>query len=323
MTTTVDLPSLAHNADVVDILLAAYNGQAYLQAQLDSLLAQTYPHWRLLARDDGSNDDTPALLRAFQESNPDRVCLLADDLGRLGAGGSFGLLLRHSQANYTLFCDQDDIWLPEKIAQTLHAMQEMEHAYDSRFPLLVHTDLKLVDQDLNPIAASLWEYENLDPRRGDTLARLLIQNVVTGCTALINRPLRELALPIPSEALLHDWWLGLAAAAFGKIGYLSTPQVLYRQHRSNKVGARRWGIDYVYTKFLRPEAARRSLADTRSQAAAFAGRYQDRLAPEAYALVHAYANLDRMGPLERRWFLIRNGLLKTGFARNLGLLLWT
>jgi len=193
--------------DRIDILLATYNGAAFLEAQLESVVAQTHGDWRLIARDDGSTDRTPEILSAFQARHPGKVEILADGDGNLGLVRNFSRLLEHSDAPYAAFCDQDDVWIPEKLELSLAKMRELEREHGGDVPLLVFTDLEVVDEGLRVIDSSFWKYQKLDPKGGRCFSRLLVMNVVTGCSALANRSLARIAAPVPSQARVHDWWM--------------------------------------------------------------------------------------------------------------------
>ncbi len=160
----------------------------------------------------------------------------------LGACGNFSRLLEQADAPYVMFCDQDDVWLPDKIEITLAAMRELERQHGAETPLLVHTDLMVVDERLNRLGKSLWLFQCTEPQRLTKLNRLLMQNFATGCTVMINRALRDLAVPVPAEALMYDWWLALVATAFGRVAAVEDPTVLYRQHGRNDTGATRWSF---------------------------------------------------------------------------------
>ncbi len=300
------------------ILLATYNGALHLAAQFDSLLAQTHANWRLMARDDGSADATPAILADYQARFPDRITIVTDDGRRLGACGNFALLMAEADADYLMFCDQDDIWLPEKVERTLAAMRALERQQGAGTPLLVHTDLKVVDEGLQTVADSLWRFQHADPVKGGALNRLLVQNSVTGCTVMINRPLRDLAQPLPAGAVMHDWWLALTAAAFGAIGRVPEATVLYRQHRGNDTGARQWDAGYAGEQLTRLGEQRAVMARLQRQGAAFLDRYRDRLAPAQREMLEAYARLGSCNGLLRRWYLLRYRFFYTGLLRNLG-----
>ena len=316
-------------APAVDILLATYNGEAHLEPLLASIEAQTHSRWRLIARDDGSSDGTAASLDMFAARHGERVRIVRDDRGSLGARGNFAALLDVCDGPYAMFCDQDDVWLPDKVAVTLDRMRILEAARGADTPLLVHTDLTVVDADLTPIAASYWAYQRFVPGRTTRFNRLLVQNVVTGCATMINAALRERAAPIPPEAVMHDWWLALTAAAFGAIEAIDRPTLLYRQHDSNDTGAKRWGWRYVARQakaFGGAGGLGERLQRAQRQAGAFADRYGDALAPAARAAARAYATIGRRSMLGRRGQLFRHGLWMHGRAgmswvKNLGLLL--
>lgn len=304
------------------ILMATYNGAGFIEAQLASLRAQTYADWRLWVRDDGSTDGTvEALQRCAAQDG--RVCLLEPDGIRKGASGSFSSLLERfaSEAGYLMFCDQDDVWLPNKIEITLARMQAMEARFGMETPLLVHTDLSVTDRDLNVLASSFWRYQGLNPEvKG--LGRLLVQNNVTGCATMVNRALAVLACPVPSGAIMHDWWLAVVAAGLGKIGCVPQPTMLYRQHGANDTGAKRYGLAYMARKMLAGLGEMKaSLLETQSQACLFLECYASRLAPEQHLLVKAYCQFPARGFWARRWQMLRFGYFKHGLFRNIGMFL--
>jgi glycosyltransferase involved in cell wall biosynthesis len=310
---------------VVDILLATYNGSQFLEAQMASLEAQTYGSWRLIVRDDGSSDRTRSLLLAWANRFPERITILNDEKENLGSSQNFSMLLEHSSAPYVALCDQDDVWLPDKIARTLERLRNLEAKSGSTVPHLIHTDLEVVNRQLAPTAKSFWKHQYVDPSNEAKMNRLLVQNVVTGCTAMLNRSLVNLAAPIPNEAIMHDWWIALTAAAFGHINHIDEATVLYRQHGGNDTGAKAWGPAFVLRQARslcqRDSATASGLRATHVQARAFLDHFDDRLSSETAALVKAYARLPSQAPIGRRASLLRHGFLKTGALRNVGLFL--
>lgn len=312
---------------LVDILLATWNGEHYLAAQLESVLAQTYENWQLFIRDDGSTDGTEEILQQYQTRYPGRLNIIRDDKANLGASGNFSLLMEHSDADYLMFCDQDDVWEPEKIETLMEAMAGLERDCGQDMPLLVHCDLKVVDDSLKEIAPSFWRYQKLNPEKDQFLNRLLVQNVVTGCALVMNRRTKDFALPVPIDARMHDWWIALVAAAFGRIGYVDRPLVQYRQHGGNKLGAKAWNLIvllhllFTGTLFQVALEKRKILADTQKQAGAFVDSYGAQLDDDCLDLVRAYAALPQLGPLARRIALFRHGFMLDGFIKKLGLII--
>jgi glycosyltransferase involved in cell wall biosynthesis len=300
--------------------LSTFDGSHFLPALIESLKTQSYRGWSLLVRDDGSTDVTPRILERYRKNFPEVVNILNDTDRQLGPAASYSKLLLQTQSSYVMLCDQDDIWSPDKIEKTLAVMQEAEKQHGSATPLLVHTDLKVVDENLQLIADSFWKYQNLSPELGSRLNRLLAQNVVTGCTVMINRALLDIAVPIPEAAAMHDWWLALVAATFGKVIYLDEPMILYRQHGKNSVGAKKWGMSRILHKIKSPDEIRASILSSTSQAQALLDRYNSVMSAEQRDIVEAYANLPYVSRLERIRSVLRYRFYKHGAIRSLGFL---
>lgn len=224
-------------APTIEVLLATYNGERYLQEQIDSVLVQTYPNVHILARDDGSRDRTSEILRSNAERFPDRFCILPTGQRSGSAQANFLHLLSISTAPYIAFCDQDDLWIPEKLSLSYAAMDRLEAKRGSNTPLLVFTDLELVDEELRTTHASFWQYEGIRPDTIHNLRLLLGKNVVTGSTALLNRPMANLARRMPRNVVMHDRWIALLANLFGDAIWLPQKTVKYRQHQGNVIGA--------------------------------------------------------------------------------------
>lgn len=219
------------------VLLAAYNGSSYLPALLDSLRSQTDTDFTVLMQDDGSADSTPDLLRSAAEA--DSRFVFAGEQGlHLGAAGNFISLIRQAQADYVLLCDQDDIWEPEKIAVLKQALRDLEARYGADTPLMVHSDCSLIDGEGALLRESFFRHQGWNPA-AVSLQELLVQNNVTGCTLIMNGPLRKLVAERAraKELFMHDWFIALTAAAFGHIAFVDRPLTRYRQHGGNEIGA--------------------------------------------------------------------------------------
>lgn len=226
----------------IEVVLPTFNGERYLEAQLASIDAQTVRPNRVLLRDDGSMDGTRELIQQLQNHYGDWLCVLPHG-GHLGCTANVNCLLQATTAPYVALADQDDLWLAQKVEKTLAHLQQLEVRHGQGMPLLVHTDLQLADADGRPLLQSYWQRQRLDPAR-TKLDDLLCTNVVTGCSMLLNRALLNRALPIPPQALMHDWWLALMASAVGRIEALPQPTLLYRQHARNVLGSRGMGWAY-------------------------------------------------------------------------------
>jgi glycosyltransferase involved in cell wall biosynthesis len=193
----------------------------------------------MLVRDDGSSDATLSILREMA-AEEERLMILQDGCTRCGPTRNFGRLLQSAwelEAEYVFLADQDDVWLSSKISRQMDAMGSAEAAAASGTPILVYSDLTVVDVRLQTMHASFFRRArfHLDDRQ--PLKTLLAHNFIPGCAMLINRPLLELVLPLPSVAPMHDWWIALCAATAGQLAFLPEATLLYRQHGGNAVGA--------------------------------------------------------------------------------------
>lgn len=300
--------------DTVDILLATYNGFSFVASQIDSILSQTHKDFRLIIRDDASKDSTRKVLEAYANRYPEIITLLPSDES-LGVKGNFSCLMQHSTSDYIMFADQDDLWEEGKIAKTLERMKELEQQSLADTPLLVHTDLRVVDRNLNILSSSFWKYGKIDPSRGQSLNRLLMQNVVTGCTMMINRPLLLLAFPIPENAAMHDWWLALVAAAFGRIEALWEPTLMYRQHGGNALGAQKFLSLGYFKKGM--ERMSRPEFEKQAHVNALLDRYPNYLSIDQKQMLNAYKKLPSAYLFEKVFLILRYRFFKMGFLRNM------
>lgn len=305
--------------DDVQVLLAVYNGEKYLEEQLDSLFRQTHRRFRVTVRDNHSTDGTRRLLRRWQGRHPGKIELIEGDRN-LGVIGNFAALLDKADAPYVMLSDADDVWLPDKMEKTLKSMREAERACGKAMPVLVHTDLRVVDETLSLLQPSFWRMSKLDGSAPCLLNRALTENAVSGCTAMLNRALVELARPIPAEVPMHDAWIGLVAAAFGNVVPLTEATVLYRQHGNNAAGASAYGL-FNYRKKLASEENLEKIAAIRrkrlAQAEAFRERFHARLSKEQLRVVGNYLQAHRTNRLLKGVLLWRHGFLESGLWRRL------
>lgn len=218
----------------VAILLSTYNGKLYLEEQLDSIINQTFKNWNLYIRDDGSSDGTQEIIKKYVKIDSRIIYLEKESKENLGVKKSFFSLLESVDSHYYFFCDQDDFWMENKVQDTLDFLKEHE---ENGIPTCVHTDLRIVDKELNEIYSSMIESQQLEVN--DSLTNLLVQNSVTGCTLALNNELKK-KLPKNvniDKIIMHDWWIALVGSVFGKVVLLEKQTILYRQHGNNEVGA--------------------------------------------------------------------------------------
>jgi glycosyltransferase involved in cell wall biosynthesis len=302
----------------ITILMATYNGGRFLEAQLQSLTEQTHAHWELLARDDGSTDDTVGILQRFAARDA-RVRLVEPDRRRLGVTSSFGALLEAVKnetlgRRYVMFCDQDDVWRPRKVAISLRAMQEAEAGCAPDTPVLVHTDFDFVDERLAPLGTLAEAAHRLSLPQERILNRLLSQNFIYGCTMMLNRPLVEACTPIPPVAEHHDYWVALVAAATGHIEHLRERTVLYRQHQANVTpGIQAAGVRRRIRRLLLGwRDARRTNQRRYAQAEALARSLRHRLPSDKREVLERFLAAMARSRLRAACFAYRNGLSRQG-----------
>ncbi|MEQ1837113.1 MAG: glycosyltransferase family 2 protein [Candidatus Nitrotoga sp.] len=220
------------NSELISIVMATYNGEKYLRQQLDSILAQTYQHFELIAVDDASTDRTLSILNQYAALD-NRIHVFPAE-NNLGFVANFERGLRLARGEFIALSDQDDVFHKDKIEILLTVLRDQPNRD------LVVSDLSLIDQDGNEIAPSMWLYQRLNPKQGKPFRRLLRSNFATGCAMMLRRGLLNIALPFPPDCLVHDWWLAVVSASSkaGGICLVSEQLTAYRQHGSNVIGAK-------------------------------------------------------------------------------------
>ncbi len=240
----------------VAILLATYNGEKYISEMLRSLELQSYQNFVCYVHDDGSTDNTREIILDYVLRSPKQYVIL--DYPPTGSSkANFLSLLERVDADYYFFADQDDVWLPNKIIDSLNEMRTLENeevfineqmkakALDlsvssSRIstPFCVYHDMTVCDGQMNMIAPSFHAYMGRNPYRL-SYQEIMIDNPAAGCTMLINRPLRDLSLQYTylDEIEMHDSWILMLSSIFGVIRYIDLSLLCYRVHGENQMGA--------------------------------------------------------------------------------------
>lgn len=206
---------------LVSVAMATYNGAAFLKEQLDSIYAQTYKNIEVIVCDDCSHDDTVKILQEYQEKFGLKYCI--NDT-RLGFVKNFEKAIRQCKGDFIALCDQDDIWLPEKIEVLLSLINGKQ---------LICSDLILMNSDKDITDYSLYNHTCLQFYNENQFKYLVHSNFVVGCTALFTKELKKHILPFPQDIPYHDWWIALVAAAKGGIVFCPKPLVQYRYHGNN------------------------------------------------------------------------------------------
>ena len=236
----------------IAILMATYNGAKYLKEQMDSLLAQTFCDWHLYIHDDGSTDRTIQILTEYHEKYLDKITLL-DYPSQGGPCLNFMSMLTRIDAEYYMFCDQDDVWLPEKIEISHNEMMIREQE-SPEIGIVICSDLFVVDEDLTITGSSMWNYLRVCPQYIKTFRDCGASAVVTGCTMIFNQKAKEYSLPCSPLAIMHDSWICLSTLKHrGKLYGIPKQLVFYRQHHNNCLGvgisASQLGVSYRIRNF--------------------------------------------------------------------------
>lgn len=305
------------------ILISTFNGEKYLKQQIDSLLKQTYKKITIIVRDDGSSDKTIEILSNYN-------IIKIDSNKNIGPKKSFSKLLnyalKHSNAKYFMFCDQDDIWEENKVEITFQKMKESEIKHGA-IPLLIHTDLKIVNEHMNVINTSFWKHQLIIPKL-NSFNRLIMQNTITGCTSMINKALAEKCTCIPNSAIMHDWWIGLVASKFGEIYFIKDSTVRYRQHNNNTIGAKGLNINIsrkiisIITLIFKKGNKNLDFMDVNiKQAHAFLNIFEKELSIKDNKTLSELINIKRKKTFQRKYFLLKNQFLKQGLIRNIVLIM--
>lgn len=309
----------------VAIMMATFNGDKYLKEQIESIIGQTVEDWCLFVRDDGSSDSTDTILDEYAEKYPCKVIKIVDsDLAGGSSKSNFAAIHKwvreNCQFDYYMFCDQDDVWNKDKVELTLSEMHAQELAYGG--PVLIHTDLEVVDRRLKTLGSSFFEYRALNPEIND-FPHLLVQNNVTGCTMCWNRKLDEYIDLSNDNIAMHDWWIALTASAFGKIGYVKQATVKYRQHGDNVVGATKVNtLAFIVKRVFGNAHVRETIEMSYEQARAFEDIYSAKLSQIDLKTIQGYVAIRSCGKISRIIRLVKGGYLKQGPIQIIGELLY-
>lgn len=296
MIDTIDISQQTHPP--VSVVMATYNGAKYLSKQIQSLLQQTILPTEIIICDDASTDDTIAIIKQFSSYPLIKYFI---NSSRLGVVGNFKKAVSlATPGHYIALCDQDDLWLPEKIEKSIIALSAID---DGHIPAMVYSDLILVSSHEEVLNPSFGNELGLNKYK-HCLQTLLFGNFVLGCTVMMNRQMRELFADIPeNKSFNHDAWITLIACSFGKISRLNQPYIKYRSHdnnvtfinhrKKNRIARLQYHLFSLFAKtdFLEEEI---ELIQT------FYNQYQDRLSIEDKKMLQNFISLSRRPYLQKK-----------------------
>lgn len=296
---------------MITVLVAAYQGEKYLEEQLDSILNQTIKDLHVLISDDGSTDGTWELGRQYAARYPGRVrCFRhpheeerADALppgnpaSRVlnPAAANFFWLMSRAEGDYIMLSDQDDVWREDKAERLLYHMKKAEKKWGADVPVLLYSDARVADRELKEIAPSFLKYQHINPSRTG-LNEILVENPATGGAMMFNGSLLAYVAQAPRQCMMHDWWIALTASCFGHVVCVKEPLYSYRQHGKNTVGAKRTGsLADMKERMNRGEQVREQYNRMFTQASCFLEQFGSRLTKRQKEILRAYLSLPCQG----------------------------
>lgn len=227
---------------MVDILLGTFNGEKHVSDQIESILNQSYPNFRLLIRDDGSTDSTMELVASYEDA---RIVVVKDKLGNVGVAENFRILLKHAESQYAMFSDQDDVWFEDKVKKMLDFISNNEKLNQ---PCLAYSPGVIVDSALEPGKNEVYTVKRAVPGLGGSL---FLNGGIQGCAMIMNRPLYSKVI----EQELFDWYMHdqaitLYAFCFGNVLFYQKPLFYYRQHDTNVIGYEQSSVAKTIVKYF-------------------------------------------------------------------------
>jgi rhamnosyltransferase len=281
----------------ISILMATYNGEKYLHEQLTSLLTQSHTNWKLWIYDDGSTDSTQLIIDEHCALDS-RIRKISASQKNLGAGKAFFLLLPYSDTPYTIFCDQDDIWLNTKLEELLKYAEEK---LDNSKPGMVYCDAYAYSNATETIIS-----QSVSHLHAKNLNEFLFFNSgYQGCSILFNHPVCIMAQHYTPEFYMHDDIISLIGHTFGDVYFLNKPLMLYRQHDNNVTGQTAKGYWDMARGFFRSGA---SVVNHRhyKEKKEFFNHYKTKMSPKNISLFEAYLDFPNTSLIMRLWIILSN-----------------
>lgn len=212
--------------NVIDIILASYNGENFIEQQLLSLLGQSFKDWNCIIHDDGSTDGTIAIIKKYTAIDS-RFIFIEDNIQLKNPGENFIHTLKYSNSDFICFCDQDDIWLESKLKKLYSTINHK----NNDIPQVVFSNAYCWDSKKNRIEGNATLAFPTD------IESLLFLNCgIQGASAIFNRKMKDILLVPIKNLVMHDWYLTIAGCSLGNIDYIHENLMLYRQHECNVTG---------------------------------------------------------------------------------------
>ncbi|MCE9916959.1 glycosyltransferase family 2 protein [Obesumbacterium proteus] len=318
---------------MIDVVMATYNGEMYLEEQIKSIQnCNSYNSEidNLIICDDGSSDSTITIINRLAALD-DKIKLIENPSGiPFRVIKNFIRGIKVSNADYILFSDQDDYWNPDKIILMKNKMLEMESKHSADTPLLVFSDLEVVNECRNEINKSFFDLQNINSHSGLTFERLLLQNIAPGCSMMANRALLDVSFKYADEnIIMHDWWMILFASYLGKVEIINEPLIQYRQHGNNQVGASKSSgslLHAIKSNIYAPYTTVKRMKETVSKLSAQANSLRSSLHNQNVIkendfkslVLDAICDINNKSTKKALVLFFKNGVRRHGAKRNIG-----
>lgn len=296
----------------VCIMLSTYNGVKYIDEQMESLLTQNQVDVQINIRDDGSSDETVQKLNEYAKSHPDQIQVIEGE--NLGVIGSFFELMRQTEPvyDYYSFCDQDDVWKPDKLRRAVAKLQLRQ----TNIPLMYCSSTEMVDQDLNNL--NVWPTL---PPQSLSMYNAMVENCCVGCTMVLNPvAFQQVRSNIPSDltqVIMHDWWIYLYASAFGEVIFDEEPMILYRQHQNNVLGGSNEGFIMKWKNRWSRFVNGKNHFILSKQAKMFLQLHKDQLSAQQQKDIHRFLNQLNSPWIKRIGYASKMPFYRQAFLDNL------
>ena len=302
--------------------MCTYNGEKYLQEQLDSIEKNNYTNWELYVFDDGSEDKTLEVLYKFKQNSNHVVNVVCNPISK-GPTMNFLSGIQYvsrimASSDYIMLADQDDIWKKNKISITLKTICNARE--NNNKPILVCSDVTLVNEKKELIAVSYAKRNHFNITHVD-FAHHIMENHVQGCTIMMNCVLSKMIKTLPQYATMHDSWIGMVASAFGEIVYINEQTMYYRRHETAVTGSNVSFIQDLKWKFCNINVQRAIVLNSIPMCREFRIIYENMLTKYTEDILDAYVGFETKKYIKKRFDLIRLHMWKSSLLKNIGLLL--
>ncbi len=309
---------------MIYIIMCVYNGEKYIKEQIESILHNSITDWRLYISDDGSTDRTYELAAGYAKAYPQKI-ILTTHINAADPSIHFlekirDVSMKMQADDFIMLCDQDDIWYNNKIELTLEHMNHLVVKNSNKKPLLVCTDVEVVNEKKEQLAESFRRMIHYSIKKLDT-AHLLMEHKAQGCTIMINKVLADKIRQLPQVITKHDMWLEMIAVTMGKVDYVDEPTMAYRRHAEQYTAGemRFWKMVVEQLKHMKEQ--KYMVYGLAPQTKEFLRIYGQELDGEHKELVETFATLEQQGFWQKRYNIIKYHMWKTGVIRNIGMMI--